>query len=76
MTEARYRPGDIVVCEIGEITCGDGRTVQGAIVEFPAGPPDGMTWADVWDGSAFRMSRAVQAQGAETLSPHDDEDSA
>ena len=56
-----HQPGDAIVVEIGDVVTGDGRTVQGAILEFPAGPPEGMTWGDVWYGNAFRLVRVLAA---------------
>lgn len=59
MTDREYKPGDFRVVEIGEIARMDGTTVRGAIVEFPAGPPAGMTWGDIWDGTAFQVARII-----------------
>lgn len=48
--QPEYDPGDAVVEEIGEITLADGRKVMGAVLTFPAGPPDltaGVIWGRV-----------------------------
>ena len=58
--ERKYRPGVFIVREAGEITLMDGETIRGAIIEFPAGTPDGMTWGDIWNGNAFTIARAVE----------------
>jgi hypothetical protein len=55
-----FQPGEFRVCEVGEIKLMDGSTIKGAIIEFPAGPPDGFSWADVWTGKAFKMARVVE----------------
>jgi len=59
MNEHEWRPGEFRVCEIGDIELTDGRSIRGAIVEFPAGPPLGMTWADIWSGTAFTVAKPV-----------------
>lgn len=59
-TARTYRPGEFVVREIGDITTSDGDVVKGAIIEFPAGPPEGMTWGDVWDGTAFAVAKPAE----------------
>lgn len=59
-TERTYQPGEFIVREVGLITTSDGEQVKGAIIEFPAGPPDGMTYADVWDGTAFAIARPAK----------------
>ena len=58
MEKHDFKPGEFRVVEIGMITTMDGTEVKGAIIEFPSGPPPGMTWADVWDGTAFSTARA------------------
>ena len=60
MAQARsWNPGEFRVCEIGDIALMDGSTIHGAIVEFPAGPPSGMTWGNIWDGTAFTVAKVV-----------------
>lgn len=59
MTNRKYEPGEFRVVEMGNIDCKGGKTVRGAIIEFPAGPPAGMTWGDVWSGAAFKVATPV-----------------
>jgi hypothetical protein len=37
--EPQYEKGDVRVVELGEFTTRDGRTIHGALIDFPAGPP-------------------------------------
>ena len=60
MTDDQFKPGEFRVVEIGDITTMDGRIIRGAIIEFPAGPPVGMTWGDVWDGTAFDCAKCIK----------------
>lgn len=60
--EKRYAPGEFRVIEIGDIKVSDGSTIRGAIIEFPAGPPEGMTWGDVWDGTVFTLAKPLRAE--------------
>lgn len=60
MTERTYQPGEFIVRECGEVKTSDGEMIKGAIIEFPAGPPGDMTFADVWNGTAFVVARLAK----------------
>lgn len=62
MTERTYQPGEFIVREVGNVMTSDGEMIKGAIIEFPAGPPEGMTFADVWDGTAFAVARPAKQE--------------
>ena len=66
MPERAFKPGEFRVLECGNITTSDGEIIKGAIIEFPAGPPDGMTFGDVWDGTAFTLAKCVTEREPET----------
>ena len=53
-----YEPGDCVAVEIGEVTLRDGRTVQGVVLTFPAGPPP-LPIEVVWNAEPLRLTRKV-----------------
>lgn len=59
MTDRTYEPGEFRVVEMGNIDCMGGKTAYHAIIEFPAGPPAGMTWEDIWSGKAFKVATPV-----------------
>lgn len=50
-----YAEGDAKVERIGEIRLEDGDVFLGAILTFPAGPPD-FTWSVVWQGTPMTLA--------------------
>ena len=50
-----YSSGDCVIRELGEIHLADGRRFWGAIVQFPAGPPN-IPISVVWEGKPMLMT--------------------
>ncbi len=62
----QFEPGEFRVVEMGLIKTMDDREIKGSIIECPAGPPTGMTWADVWTGTVFTLARPkVRKEDAE-----------
>lgn len=49
--------GQCRIVEYGKIKTSEGLVILGAIIEFPSGPPDGLTFGDVWDRRAFTLER-------------------
>ena len=54
--EQAYEPGDVVVEHLGLIELADGRTFNGAIITFPAGPPK-LPISVIWDRAPLHLSQ-------------------
>lgn len=50
-----YEMGDCRVRHVGNIELKDGCIYNGAIVDFPAGPPD-LPFSVIWDETPVRMT--------------------
>jgi hypothetical protein len=61
-----YAPGDAKIQIIGIIRLEDGEEYKGALLTFPAGPPD-MKVLSAWDGTPFRIVPADEHDRLRTL---------
>ncbi len=50
-----FQPGDCRAVHVGEVRLENGRVIKGAVVEFPAGPPD-LPFRVVWDGTPLTLA--------------------
>lgn len=50
-----FEPGDCRAVHVGEVRLEDGRVFKGAVIEFPAGPPD-LPLSVVWDGVPLTLA--------------------
>ena len=51
----QYEKGDARAVQVGVIELKDGRIIRGALLDFPAGPPD-LPFRVVWDGTPLIIS--------------------
>ena len=53
--DAAFEPGDCRAVHVGEVRLDDGRVFKGAVIEFPAGPPE-LPIRVVWDGTPLTLT--------------------
>ena len=51
----QYEKGDARAVQVGVIELKDGRIIRGALLDFPAGPPD-LPFRVVWDSTPLIIS--------------------